>query len=68
MEKLGYPVGTRVRVTADVGEAPQGVVGVVIGHYRCEPPAYAVAVRGTPVTIPPARLQPVGQAGSGSSR
>jgi hypothetical protein len=59
MDDLGYPVGTRVRVTADVGEAPEGVVGVVIGHYRDEPSAYAVAVRGTPVTIPAARLQRV---------
>jgi hypothetical protein len=60
MEALRYPVGTRVRVTADVGEAPEGVVGVVIGYYH-DSAAYAVAVRGTPVTIPPARLQPVGQ-------
>jgi hypothetical protein len=57
MDDLAFPLGARVRVTADVGEAPEGSVGVVIGFYRREPPAYAVAVRGTPVTIPPTRLQ-----------
>jgi hypothetical protein len=57
--ELVYPLGTRVRITADVGEAPAGSVGVVIGYFRREPPAYSVAVRGTPVTVPPALLEPV---------
>ncbi|HEY7794070.1 MAG TPA: hypothetical protein VIA10_08710 [Gaiellaceae bacterium] len=59
MEDLAYPLGTRVRITADVGEAPAGSVGVVIGYFRREPPAYSVAVRGTPVTVPPTLVEPV---------
>jgi hypothetical protein len=59
MDELVYPVGTRVRLTDDLGDARTGAEGVVIGYYRREPPAYAVKIEGRPVAIPPALLDKV---------
>ena len=59
MDELVYPVGTRVRVTSDLGEARCGAEGFVIGYYRREAPAYAVKIGGTQVVVPPAYLEQV---------
>jgi hypothetical protein len=59
MEELPLPVGTRVRVTRAVDGAHAGAEGVVIGYYRRDPPAYAVAIAEHGLPVPPDCLERV---------
>jgi hypothetical protein len=59
VDDLAYPIGTRVRLKRDVGDAKSGAEGSVIGYYRRDPPAYAVAIDGNAVAVPPADLEAV---------
>ena len=57
MDELVYRVGTRIRLTCDVGGAKAGSEGIVIGYYRKEPPAYCVTIDGRPTVVPPTQLE-----------
>lgn len=57
VDELVYPVGTRVRVMCDVGNAKAGSEGIVIGYYRRQEPEYALAIDGIVVTVAPASLE-----------
>lgn len=59
MDCLGYAVGTRVRLKRRFGDTASGTEGVVIGYYRKDSPAYAVAIAGKSVKLPPDYLEVV---------
>ena len=59
MDELPLPVGTRIRITRAVDGAVAGAEGVVIGYYRRDPPAYAVAIAEHGLPVPPDCLQRV---------
>jgi hypothetical protein len=59
MDRLGYGVGTHVRLRRSFGDIVSGSEGVVIGFYREDPPAYAVAIGETSVKIPPEYLEAI---------
>ena len=64
MDRLGFAVGTRVRLRRRFGDAASGTEGVVIGYYRKDPPAYAVAIAGKSVELPPDYLEAVDDDGA----
>jgi hypothetical protein len=51
----------RVRLREDYLDLPRGAVGVVIGFYRTEDSAVAVAFERGARTVPFDRLEPVGE-------
>lgn len=51
----------RVRLREDYLDLPRGAVGVVIGFYRTEEPAVAVAFERGVRTVPFDRLEPLGE-------
>jgi hypothetical protein len=52
----------RVRLREDYLDIPRGAVGVVIGFYRTDEPAVAVAFeRGVVSRVPLDRLEPLGE-------
>jgi hypothetical protein len=56
MERLHYPVGTRVRLRWSLGALTAGSEGVVVGYYRADPPTYAVDMAEKSLQIPPEYL------------
>ena len=51
----------RVRLSEDYLDLPRGAVGVVIGFYRTDEPAVAVAFERGVRTVPPDRLEQLGE-------
>ena len=59
MARLRYAVGTRVRLTQAFAGLSSGSQGTVVGFYVKDPPAYAVAIAGESVEIPPEYVEEV---------
>lgn len=59
MKDLDYPVGARVKLERSYDGCASGSVGVVVGFYRTDPPAYSVRIAERWLRIPPECLAPV---------